>query len=149
MCAFLHMTNWHGVVELYTTGFDWGRGVKLTWCSRALYHYVQLREGVTSHLKLWAHYPNVHLIWGYTSSEKMTSFCSWPPDVTTGGTSHLRVHFIWKYELILGLGLASQRSFLRKTNNITIAYLLSSGTDNFIFQLTGYSPKVLHFPRRF
>ena len=33
-----------------------------------------------------------------------------------GGTSDLYVHFIRKYELISGLGLASQRSLLRKTS---------------------------------
>ena len=40
-------------------------------------------------------------------------YCSWPPDASTVG-----VHLL--FELILGLGLASQMSFLRKTKKDTL-----------------------------
>ena len=60
----------------------------------------------TLHLKIWTH------IWCLCALHLVHFMWQLP-----GGISDsLSVHFIWKYELISGLGLASQRSFLRKTN---------------------------------
>ena len=103
MSALCHMSNWHGVVGLCSTRVNYGGWqiwpgyvcilphVKLTWCSRSLY----ISSEGTLHLKIWGHSAlghqmsllGVHLIWGYTSSERMNSICS--------------VHFISKDDLIL------------------------------------------------
>ena len=82
--------------------------------------------------------------------------CSWPPDASTGGYIWLSIAFanaflnmsrwpyivlilppdastkgvclIWNFELISGLALASQRSFLRKTNNLQVVCKLHDVT---------------------
>ena len=51
-----------------------------------------------------------HFIWKYEL------ILLWTCHLKMGGKPQLHLHFIRKYELILGLTLASQRSFLQKTN---------------------------------
>ena len=71
----------------------------------------------------------------YTSSENMNSYlmsvwtssCSLHLTTMGGISDSLSGHFIWKYELILGLGLAPQRSFLWKTNQVLQQLLLCNG----------------------
>ena len=65
----------------------------------------------TLHLKIWTH------IWCLCALYLVHFIFFTSSDNYWGGISDsLSGHFIWKYELISGLGLASQRSFLQKTN---------------------------------
>ena len=79
--------------------------VKLIWCSGFPEIYARLEEGeATSYL-------SVHFIWELDLIQILATRCHYQR-----GTSYLSVHFIWKYELTLKFTLASQRSFLQKTN---------------------------------
>ena len=123
--------------------------VKLTWYNSALYHYLMASwpKHKANVSMTWPHAALGHqmsLLEGYILSEilnkvciqcslncilqnvKMT-LCSTPLGhqmPLPGVSAHLRVHFIGKYELTSKFTLASQRSFLWKTNNNKISPIL-------------------------
>ena len=76
-------------------------------------HLTRTRGGMSDSL-------SVHFIWKYELiSDVHVHFILFTSSENYGGyiSDSLSGHFIWKYELISGLGLASQGSFLWKTNN--------------------------------
>ena len=128
--AFLNMSSWpYVVLHLTTTCLYWGvcltvyclvncipQHVKLTLCSTALDHQMPL--------------PSRYL-WLYSAfSIAFFQIWSWPDIVLLLTT----IYLYWggasgpsakrtsaQFELISGLGLASQRSFLRKTKKFSLA----------------------------
>ena len=119
------MSRWPYVVLLLATRcLYWGvhltvicllncilQNVKLTLHNTDLDHQMPLPEGTsdcTLHSQLYSS----------TCQDDLMLYWSWPPDASTGG-----VCLIWNFELILGLGLASQRSFLWKTNKFFVPEL--------------------------
>ena len=72
------------------------------------------------HLKTW---PNsaIHFKWALIDNIDQQRLLLLALAVSYGGISE---NIIWKFELISGLTLASQRSFLWKTNNSTMPWII-------------------------
>ena len=134
ICAFFYMWNLFGVVVFQRSMLDWRRGYILYQCAIHLKSW----SNCALHLKTWPNLDLGHQIplpWGYILSRCALHLKTWPiyalhlktwhnSDLghqmpLPGGTSDLRVPFIWKYELTSKFTLASQRSFLQKTNEPT------------------------------
>ena len=113
---------WHNVKLLWRWLFQMGshyrHGSANTWSAVT----DSFMWGVSAHLR-------VHLVWkldlilptilnGLSLKTNQPILDLLSLTVSCGGSAHLRVHLVWKYELISGLTLASQRSFLRKTNKV-------------------------------
>ena len=105
------------------------KNVKMTLYSTLLGHQILLAGG--------------QLVWGYTLSENMT-MSTWPYVVLllamrclNGGTAHLRVHLIQKYELTSEFTLVSQRSFLQKTNKQVLRADLNCSWELFFLMFNG------------
>ena len=95
----LHLKSWP----------SWSLHLK-TWPNSALCHEMSLPGGISVHF-IWQVDLVVHFIWKLSLNPLFATRCHSLGDISES------VHFIWKYELISGLGLASWRSFLQKTND--------------------------------
>ena len=76
----------------------------------------------TPHLKTWPNSAD-HFGWALTEGIDQAILDLLLLTISCGGSACLRVHLVWKYEFISGLTLASQRSFLRKTNTWSRNYI--------------------------
>ena len=123
--AFANMWNWFGVVVFHRSMVNWRRGGGISALGICAFFYMWNLFGVVVFQRSmvnWRRGPCYMCILLYVKLIWCSSIPYIYGQLEEGGTSYLSVHFIWKNELTSEFTLASQRSFLWKTNNTTRFY---------------------------